>query len=76
MLYQLPNGKTINISVEAFLRMSDDDLRYLNESNNIGCSYDDGNPFAINEDQDDIYIIDDVPLDEIADDLDISDDLD
>lgn len=33
MIYQLPNGKVLNISTEAFLRMSDDDFKYLEERN-------------------------------------------
>jgi hypothetical protein len=33
MIYQLPSGKVINISTEAYLRMSDDDFKYLEEVN-------------------------------------------
>lgn len=29
MLYQLPNGNTIEISTEKYLELSDDDLNYL-----------------------------------------------
>ncbi len=29
MLYQLPSGKTIEISTEKYLQMSDDDLQYF-----------------------------------------------
>lgn len=29
MIYQLPNGKTIEISMEMYLDMSDDELNYL-----------------------------------------------
>lgn len=47
MIYQLPNGKIIYISIEVYLSMSDDDLKYINETN-IGSSYS-GNPFKISE---------------------------
>lgn len=33
MIYQLPSGKVINISLETYLSMSDDDLKYLEEQN-------------------------------------------
>ena len=33
MLIQLPNGKTIEMSVEEYLDMSDSDLQYLNSLN-------------------------------------------
>jgi hypothetical protein len=33
MIYQLPSGKVINISTEAYLRMTDDDFKYLEERN-------------------------------------------
>jgi hypothetical protein len=29
LIYQLPNGKVINITVEQFLSMSDDDIQYM-----------------------------------------------
>ncbi len=35
MLYQLPNGRTINISLKEYLDMTDQDLKSLN-SMNIG----------------------------------------
>jgi hypothetical protein len=47
MIYQLPNGKIIYISIEVYLSMSDDDLKYINETN-IGSSYT-GNPFKLSE---------------------------
>lgn len=76
MLYQLPNGKVINISIETYLRMSDDDLRFLNESN-YGGSYAGDNPFEVEEEVDeDVYIVDDFPIDEISDELDFTEDLD
>jgi hypothetical protein len=33
MIYQLPTGKAIEISLEQFLEMTDDDLDYLNAYN-------------------------------------------
>jgi hypothetical protein len=33
MIYQLPNGKVINISIDEFLNMSDTDLQDLNGFN-------------------------------------------
>jgi hypothetical protein len=33
MIYQLPNGNSIEISVEQYLNMSDAELDYLNASN-------------------------------------------
>lgn len=41
MIYQLPNGRTINISIEAYLRMSDEELNYLNEVSTGGVSNND-----------------------------------
>jgi len=29
MIYQLPNGKTINLSIEDFLQLTDDDIKML-----------------------------------------------
>jgi hypothetical protein len=29
MLYQLPNGKVINISIEQYLEMTDQDIQYM-----------------------------------------------
>lgn len=79
MLYQLPNGKVINISVEAYLRMSDDDLRYLNEGN-FGSSVENENVFDVtDESAESIFVVDDYPLEEVPDEieldeLDLSDD--
>jgi hypothetical protein len=33
MLYQLPNGRVINLSLEEYLNMSDNDIQDLNGSN-------------------------------------------
>lgn len=38
MIYQLPSGKIINISIESYLKMTDDDFKYM-EERNIGSSY-------------------------------------
>ena len=48
MIYQLPNGKVINISIESYLRMTDEDLRYLSESN-FGTHVGNTNPFNVSE---------------------------
>ncbi len=48
MIYQLPNGKVINISIETYLRMTDEDLRYLSESN-AGTHVSNTSPFNISE---------------------------
>ena len=29
MIYQLPNGKIINITIEQYLELSDEDIQYL-----------------------------------------------
>lgn len=76
MIYQLPSGKIINISIETFLRMSDDDFRYLSEAD-FGSSVSNNNPFDIIEDDvDDVSIVEDYPIEDIADDLDFTEDLD
>lgn len=70
MIYELPNGKTINISIEAYLRMTDDDFKYLNEMN-TGSSHSD-NPFISPDDLEELDLI----IDENDDILDIDDSLD
>ena len=55
MIYQLPNGKTINISTEAYLAMSDDDLKYINEMN-IGSS-ETHDPFISPDELEDLDIL-------------------
>jgi len=75
MIYQLPNGKIINISIEAYLRMSDEDLRYINESN-FGSSVEDVSPFDIIEDTtDDIQFVEDY-LEDLPEDIEFPDDVD
>ena len=76
MLYNLPNGKTIEITVNQFLEMTDEDLEYLiafNHGNEIN------NPFfgsvLENEDKiDDPTFIPDLP-DEIIPEEFIPDDI-
>lgn len=33
MIYQLPNGKVINLSIAEYLDLTDDDLKYLSNNN-------------------------------------------
>jgi hypothetical protein len=75
MIYQLPNGKIINISIESYLRMSDEDLRYLNESN-FGSSIGDANPFDITEDTtENIDFVEDY-IEDLPEDIEFPDDID
>lgn len=73
MIYQLPNGKIINISVDTFLRMSDEDFRYLNESE-FGSNIGNKNPFEVSEDTtESLDIIADEYLEELPEDLEFPD---
>ena len=75
MIYQLPNGKVINISIEAYLRMSDEDLRYLDESN-FGSSIGDANPFDVTEDTtESIQFVEDY-IEDLPEDIEFPDDID
>jgi hypothetical protein len=75
MIYQLPNGKIINISIEAYLRMSDEDLRYLNESE-FGSSISNDNPFAVSEDSaESLHFVEDY-IEELPEEIDFPDDAD
>jgi hypothetical protein len=75
MIYQLPNGKIINISVEAYLRMSDEDLRYLNESE-FGSHVGDTNPFDITEDTTEhLQFVEDY-IEDLPEDIEFPDDID
>jgi hypothetical protein len=79
MIYQLPNGKIINISIEAYLRMSDEDLRYINESN-FGSSVEDVSPFAVTEDftddvTEDIQFVEEY-LEDLPEDIEFLDEVD
>ncbi len=71
MLYQLPNGKTVQLSVEAFLSLSDAEINSL-----TGYEYgrEINNPFSsssINKEEDceecDVFVEDDT-IDEMIDD--------
>jgi hypothetical protein len=42
MIYSLPNGKVIELSIEQFLRMTDDDVQHM-VARNMGEEY--GDPF-------------------------------
>ncbi len=72
MLYQLPNGKVINISIDQFLDMTDQDIQYLMSVNGGDyCS----NPFTesacIDNAKEKSYDFEFLPtddLDDIADD--------
>jgi hypothetical protein len=75
MIYQLPNGKIINISVEAYLRMSDEDLRYLNESD-FGNSIGDASPFDVTEDTtENLQFVEDY-IEDLPEDIEFPDDVD
>jgi hypothetical protein len=89
MLYQLPNGKVINLSIEEYLDLTDEDVQYL-----MAIDYGEHirDPFAgsavenntkekyydfefLSQDEEDIsdIISDDVPFDDI---IDLSENLD
>jgi len=72
MIYQLPNGRIIKISIETYLRMTDEDLKYLNESN-IG-SVGSDNPFVSEDEAESLDIIEDEYIDDLPADFDIPDD--
>lgn len=72
MIYQLPNGRVIKLSIEAYLRMSDEDLRYLNEMNVGSVSCDD--PFVSEEETEQLDIIADEYIEDLPAEFDIPDD--
>lgn len=88
MLYQLPNGKVVHLSIEEFLDLTDEDIQYLMSidygehigdpftgsavEKNIREKYYDFDYLADDESYDDI-ISDDEPFDDI---IDLSNDLD
>lgn len=74
MIYQLPNGKVINISIEAYLRMSDEELRYLNETN-FGSSVENVSPFEITEDPEPLQFVEEY-LEDLPEEIDFPDDVD
>jgi hypothetical protein len=88
MLYQLPNGKVINITIEEYLEITDLDIQYLMsldfgehivdpftgsavEHNRKEKAYD--FDFVPADDDENYYISDDEPFDDI---IDLSEDLD
>lgn len=75
MIYQLPNGKVINISIEQYLDMTDQDIQYLMSVN--GGDYA-ANPFTdsavVNNAKEKCYDFDYLPNDEEDVDNIISDD--
>lgn len=42
MIFQLPNGKVIHLSVEEYLHLTDEDIQYLVST---GCGHEPNNPF-------------------------------
>lgn len=71
MIYQLPNGKIINISIETYLRMTDEDFKNLSESN-VGYSLENTNPFEICEAETvTVELIEDDDYFDIPDDIDL-----
>lgn len=75
MIYQLPNGKIINISIEAYLKMSDEDIRYLNESE-FGFNIGDANPFDITEDSTENLLFVEDYIEDLPEDIEFLDDID
>ena len=75
MIYQLPNGKIVNISIEVFLRMTDEDFRYVNESG-MGSTVDDSKIFDVSEEDTESLQFVDENIEEIPDELDFSDNID
>jgi hypothetical protein len=75
MIYQLTSGKVIEISIEQYLQMTDEDIEYF-IAYEVGEFYE--NPF-LNSALNDKNIIDDIydPIDQVYNDksLDIDDDL-
>jgi len=75
MIYQLPNGKVINISIDQYLEMTDQDIQYLMSIN--GGDYA-TNPFtdsaALDNAKEKVYDFDYLPSDEEDVDNIISDD--
>lgn len=75
MIYQLPSGKVINISIESYLRMTDEELRYINDSN-FGSSIGNTSPFDVVEDNTNIELITEEYLEELPPDIEFPDDID
>jgi len=72
MIYQLPNGRVVKLSIETYLKMTDEDLRYLNEINIGSVSSDD--PFVSEEEAESLDIVAEEYIEELPPDFDIPDD--
>jgi hypothetical protein len=89
MLYQLPNGKVVHLSIEEFLDLTDEDIQYLMSidygehimdpftgsavENNTREKYYDFTSLSQEDETLNDYISDDLPFDDI---IDLSDNLD
>ena len=89
MLYQLPNGKVVHLSIEEFLDLTDEDVQYLMSidygehirdpftgtavENNTREKYYDFTSLSQEDETLNDYISDDLPFDDI---IDLSDNLD
>jgi len=71
MIYQLPNGRVIKLSIDTYLKMTDEDLRYLNEINIGSTSSDD--PFVSEEEAEQVDIIEEEYIEDLPAEFDIAD---
>jgi hypothetical protein len=71
MIYQLPNGRVVKLSIETYLKMTDEDLRYLNEIN-IGSTGSD-DPFVSEDEAESLDIIEEEYIEDLPPDFDIPD---
>jgi len=88
MLYQLPNGKVVHLSVEEFLDLTDEDIQYLMSidygeyiknpfsgsavDDNVKEKYYDFDFLKVDDEDINDIISDDIPFDDI---IDLSDDM-
>ena len=72
MIYQLPNGRVVKLSIETYLRMTDEDLRYLNEINIGSTSNDD--PFVSEEETEPLNVVTEEYIEDLPAEFDIPDD--
>jgi len=89
MLYQLPNGKVVHLSIEEYLDLTDEDIQYLMSidygehirdpfsgsavEDNTKQKYYDFDILSMDEESKNDVISDDIPFDDI---IDLSDNLD
>jgi hypothetical protein len=72
MIYSLPNGKVIELTIEQFLRMTDDDVQHM-VARNMGEEY--GDPFQdsvlsdLSDDELDVIILSELDDDELDTDI-------